>query len=126
MAEPFHTLLLVPSQGDPYDLFSDGHGGSKPPIFYRWSKHEGVWSEWGPHICIPLYTQVRIERALVLVWKGKIAFEGCDRASRRLASTITEQGSIEVNFWPETVEEVNELAQICSRVLGCERVVIHG
>ncbi len=67
------AILLVPAEGDPHGLLSEGPCGARPPLAY-WYKRA-----WAPCTARAAHSHDK-RRALVLAWDGKPVREGCDRA----------------------------------------------
>ena len=98
------AILLVPAEGDPHGLLSDGVCGSRPPTAYiggkpvlrcRKCRTEFVGDEGKSYpngvlcpecrgslrgVCRPTGERIGSKKALVLAWDGKPVREGCDRA----------------------------------------------
>jgi hypothetical protein len=81
-----HTILLLPSDGDPHGLLRPGVCGARPPTLLLCRADERVPSRAGDswHIAGPPCREHPRERALVLYHDGAVVPEGLDRARRCL------------------------------------------
>jgi len=79
------AVLLVPEEGDPHGLLSEGPCGAKVPMMWQCT----CGPRWMPcgsrkYSCAQCRSQGFPGKALVLAWEGKAVPEGLDRADRVL------------------------------------------
>lgn len=118
------TVLLIPVPGDPGKLLAGGPCGAKPPTAYDVPK-EG-WVDADRLACRTYFPSNDPEdaeeglvraairgwpEALVLVWAGAVAPEGCDRACRLAARRHGDDAGLMAPAY--TVQRAVKIARAC-------------